>query len=545
MDRQDTGDFIVEWLRDTAGMRFFQVVDHLARRATEYVAGIESRTGKRERLTIIAAAFVAHKSRVAIISNFEDSVGQISQAALPDLRVSWTAYRPGDVPVVLVTGNKPAVPRREREVLRDAVADASEDSGRVRREIQYVNRTASRTSVGKGSISEECTVVSIDSSGGGMQDLQSVQGIELGHVTNGFSFSLGEILAHAGETLSGATLVGASFATSKPTTRRAAQCTRSIVDSGNSEYLLREISYRVDGDSVAYGISRDGMILAADSLEEDRAHKHYWCWTEAEGRRFYDVEPTMDTSGCLNAEGDAALVYGQRGRQEAGVYFRSGRDSRALEIPNTMGEPTLAAINSTGGVCGSIAINRDNTDGSRERPAYWDQDGRLHIISDLMHATSGRAVHVDDEGIVLVWASYGMWGRACLIWNLTTNEVKQVPGEIIPIYMTSRGAVLGFDRANGRDAPVISYDQQTWTRQPLNNGFAPVFGDNLLNIGGNVTVDGYSRVWSAVVGRPAVILPSYEYHHAHGRTVNDSGVIVGQLNADYEQHVVTWTPGKR
>jgi hypothetical protein len=50
-----------------------------------------------------------------------------------------------------------------------------------------------------------------------------------------------------------------------------------------------------------------------------------------------------------------------------------GQSSRQLEIPVDMGEPSLSAMNSSGAICGSISISRDNTDGDRSRPAYWDQ----------------------------------------------------------------------------------------------------------------------------------------------------------------------------
>jgi hypothetical protein len=215
---------------------------------------------------------------------------------------------------------------------------------------------------------------------------------------------------------------------------------------------------------------------------------------------------------------------------------------RELEVPVRMGEPQVTAINDSGNVCGVIAINRDNTDANRERPAFWDADGALHIAQDLKEGTRGRAVHVNSSDKVLVWASHGWWGRVCLIWDPLEGRTTEIPGEIIPTFITDDGVVLGFDRRSGRDAAIVSYDQATWTRLPLNDGFSPSICDNSLTIGGHVTIDGYSRIWIMLRGGQVTILPTYEYHRAYARAINNSGVIAGQLTADNEQHVALWFP---
>jgi hypothetical protein len=62
-DPKDTADHLMLWLQKTEGMPLFQVVEHLRTSASTYIADIERRTRDRQRLTLIAAAFVGNNAR--------------------------------------------------------------------------------------------------------------------------------------------------------------------------------------------------------------------------------------------------------------------------------------------------------------------------------------------------------------------------------------------------------------------------------------------------------------------------------------------------
>jgi hypothetical protein len=134
--------------------------------------------------------------------------------------------------VVLITGNKRAVTNEMSQNLATAIVDAGEDSGRIRNEMRLLNRLASRSPAGTDTISDGCTVVSIDASGSGSQDIDPAPGLDLPSVSNGRDFSTTALLSLMGG-IENAEIVGAAFGTSKEsTTLRSVDCKRSISDPG-------------------------------------------------------------------------------------------------------------------------------------------------------------------------------------------------------------------------------------------------------------------------------------------------------------------------
>jgi len=382
----------------------------------------------------------------------------------------------------------------------------------------------------------------MDSSGSGMQDIDGAQEVLIKHVSNGVHISLGDVLKSIG--IEKAQLAGASFATSKPTSRRPPSCRREPWEVSGSRLRLVEIVHTVDLDCSPLGLSDSNIVLGMHGEPTDRSRQAYWTWTEEDPDQLHylDLEPTEVHGGCINANGTIAVLHGSRD-QPAGFVFENDGTSRQLEIPIGMGEPTLSAIDSSGAVCGSIAINTDVTDGNRCRPAFWNASGRIQVLTNLVIGTSGRAVDLADDDVVLVWESYGMFGRAATQWNTADSSCRQLPDEIIPTARADSGEILGFDRRNRRDAAVLSLDNKSWSHLPFNDGFAPADMNSALTIVGNVMMDNYSTGWLMRKNeRHPVLLPTYRYHHTNPRHINLSGSVTGQLSADNEQHVVLWTP---
>jgi hypothetical protein len=541
---EDTIDYMVKWLAGSHGARLFQVVELIRQGASDYVAAVERDSGRRERLTIVVAAFLGERVQVAVISNFQDTLGQIPQAPLPELRVSWESLRPGEPPIILVTGNRKTVTRQDLDDLMQTVTEAGEDSARIRTAIRDLSRTASRHPLANQTISLECTVVSMDSSGSGVHDVDETRGIEVKDIRDGQHFSFREVLESLGA--HGAQLVGASFATNKPTTRRPPNCTRELWDVSASGFDMVEIFHAVNLDCFPLGVSDSNTVLGRNSEPSDRSRQVYWTWALDDPDRIHplDLEPTQVYGGCINASGTIAVLHGAR-EHPAGVVLDNGGGSHNLEIPIGMGEPELTAMNSDGAICGSLSINLDVSDSDRRRPVFWDSSGKIYVLTGLTVGSNGRSVDLTDDGIVLVWESYGIFGRAVTLWNPLTGSVKQVPGEIIPTARARGGEILGFDRRDGRDVAVLATDDQNWSNLPLNDGFAPANLNDFLMIVGNVKVDSYSNGWLLRTGDAhPVLLPTFRYHHTFPRHINSSGFITGQLSADNEQHVVLWTPAR-
>lgn len=537
----DTVDRIVEWLDVTRDMRLFQVVEVIEECASSYVLEVERATRKRERLSIVVAAFVDGKPRAAIVSNFEDSLGETSHAPRPAMSTSWVSHKAGDPPRILITGNKRTVSVADQNGLLEEVVVAGEDSGRIRAAIHALNRSASRHPNSKETISLECSVASMDSSGSGQQDVNSIEGVHVKNVRNGSRFSLGEVLNQIG--LGSARLVGSSFATNKASSRKPIECKRETWNVGDSEFSMTEILHVIDLDCSPLGLSSRGVVLGMHSEPTDRSLQRYWTWSEEtpDELQYLNLEPTANAGGCMNAHGAFIVMCGSHENQ-AGLVYHGGVYSHSIEISSGMGEPSVAAMNEHGAACGSISINRDDTDGDRSRPAYWRSDGELKVLRELPAGTNGRAVAVNSDGVVLVWASYGLFGRATLLWDSVSDVVQQIAGQIIPIGLTDAGVVLGFDRNDDRDVAIVSYDREVWSAPQFNNGFSPANIAEDLTICGSVQMDGYNSAWIGnTSGEYPIILPTYRYHNANPRFASSEFRIVGQLSTDSDQHVVLWS----
>ena len=168
------------------------------------------------------------------------------------------------------------------------------------------------------------------------------------------------------------------------------------------------------------------------------------------------------------------------------------------------------------------------------------------MLADLKGGTHGRAVHINRHGQVLVWVSYGIFGSITVLWSPSENEVRLIPGEIITCFLADDGRIIGFDRRNGRDAPVVSDNYSDWEPLSLPNGYNPGAYNNVGAMAGHVSIDGFGRAWVMQDDqKSASLLPTWSYHNAVAQAMNASGKIVGQLAADHEQHVVLWSRSER
>ncbi|SNY25392.1 hypothetical protein [Paractinoplanes atraurantiacus] len=530
-----TAHLVMAWLEGSPDLNFYEVVERLRSRGTAYLKGLERRHGKRYRLTFIAAAFVKGKPTVAAISNFQRIDSKALPKDMPEMVTSWAALRSPKTPIIFFTGSPSAVSTPNRATLKQLLRDHGGDAARVRLGIADVNRAAARSAGPDGPISEPCTVISMDASGRGFQSYND-QGVESHHIMNGHRIDLSSALESLG--LSGSpVIVNSSFGTNKPAAPPY-ECNRKIVNVQSVEYEIVEIDGGRPG-ARAFGIDQNGSVLYATGDPDGQPPYQYWTWHEEQGKRYLGYS-SPDPYAAMSPAGDIVLLS-EHSNQRTPLLIREAETVR-LDVPHGMGEVEVAAVTTNGTTCGTIAINQDHTDGTRFRPATWNASGDISILMDLAGAESGRTVHANSDGLALVWARTGFWGRATLIWNLSSGEIQPIDDAVIPLFITSTGHLVGAGQEGTEQFPLHSTDMRTWRRVSTNLGFSPTAANDRLEITGRVKVDGYFTPFRITAPGSPQLLPALEFHHHYIRAMNDVGMMAGIANNDDHVHLLLWRP---
>ena len=287
--------------------------------------------------------------------------------------------------------------------------------------------------------------------------------------------------------------------------------------------------------------------MGAHRFVDDELRYAYWTSPSADEISYpgLEVSATLGATGCINSLGDFAVVTGEREAPTISLGSVGGSDRGSFAIPDGMAGPTLRSMNRHMEMVGSIETNHDVTDGSRQKPAAWTSDGRINILRDLQGGESGQAIAINDAGIALVFAHYGWFGRIGLIWDLASNSVTRLPGNIIPVDLAAQGQVVGVDRTDERNVPVLFDGGNSWTQTATNNGFFPHASNDDLALAGSVEIGGYSVPWVMRNRGVPQLLPTLQYHSVSIRSIDDDMTIVGMLTANEESHVVIWRPISR
>lgn len=168
---RDVSDLIADWLTGVESPSMTGVADIVASKGTELLRDLEKFYPPRKRHTFTLVGFEEGRARVCVISNFEDCRNK-SQATIDDhLMVTTRTLRRNEKAIVIVTGRKKAVPLSERRLLGSVAAQYSEDSLRVRRRLERLNRAAASSPDSGGAISEDCLVVSFRADGTGAMQI--------------------------------------------------------------------------------------------------------------------------------------------------------------------------------------------------------------------------------------------------------------------------------------------------------------------------------------------------------------------------------------
>jgi hypothetical protein len=533
-----TAQQIEQWLTGCIDIAFHEVVGIIRSKGSELVSRVAQREGSIRPLTFITAAFVKSKPVAAVISNSTGNVGSYGT----DLHVTWYTLRPGNQPKLLVTGWSVAVTPESRSELLQLVADAQQDPIRIRIGMTETNRAAAQSQDAQGAISEGCTVVSMDRSGRGVQDVSVGSRLTVRSITNGTAVSLNEVLVNLG--VENAIFKGSLFASSKPSPPPTTiVCAREIRDFTASAFEIAEINHVDNADCQVHDINADGLIVGMASTSRNRAEYHYWTWTRETG--VVNLPHSTLRGGAAVNDGGAIALNIQTLDWKFQPLVWVDDVGTPLEVPEGMGEPSVVVMNLARQVGGSISINRDTTDRDREKPAVWQPDGSIMILRNLLGAESGRVSWINDGGLALVCGMTFPFGISTLIWDTKSNTVRRLPGEVIPLFIGSSGQLVGIEtRPSGEQRPLVSPDGAVWCNVEMNDGFAPSASNDALALAGQVIIDGYSVGWLRRPNGKVELLPTYAYHQCNLRRMTNSNLILGQMWTEDHQHAVIWLPPK-
>jgi hypothetical protein len=367
---RDTSDRIIEWLENKADLGFDEIVEVIRVEGDRFLADVERRL-ERKCHTFTIAGFSDGQAVIAVVSNFETVTGETFADVRAGLQVSSKTVRRDD-PLVVITGARGSVDRVQRRALEQLAAQ-HDDPERIRVALGDLNRAASQSPSARGKISEDCTVISMRSDGGGFQDVPGASRVELLVVINGTHLDPSRFLP--GLDLSTATTRSASFATSKPPSK-APVCGVEIGAGSNDRFDLIEIRAKPARECRAMAIDDGGAVAGIISVDESPGYYQYWRWSRDEGVTLIDLftrNPHVVCSPNSRLVLIALISHTEDVSQieHAPLLFAPDGTRRQLVVPAGCGVVELASVNDSGVAGGMLEINSDIRDGGRFRPVVW------------------------------------------------------------------------------------------------------------------------------------------------------------------------------
>ena len=535
---RDTSQWIVDWLQGTHDAQLDDVIDVLSAEGTKWLTAIRRATRRRSKHTFIVAAFVQSEAQLIVISNFEDCAGRNDSIPSDVLSVSRKRFR--GRPDVTVTGWKPAVSRQQRRVLQRLAEQYSEDSARLRYAMSHLNETAARSPLASGTISPECTVLSIRADGHGFQDVSDGSNIEPRSIVNGAALpDLKQLVSSLG---GGGGFKGASFASSTPRQPDLKPCRpRTVSPPGSAGYELSELRDEEFETSTARAINATGVVLGAGTKVGDRGTYYPWQWIPDAGMTKL---PFVCASGSvamgLNDGGEVAFSAAMD--DGSGHACRWDR-SQAIDLGTFGGRDSgVRQINNQGIIVGWVCIHPEERGQINFRPAAWSQRNDMEVLSDLP-ADWGEAVDVNNSGLVLVLGYIGNQAHS-FVWK-PGGSCTRVGGDrgagVYPIGINDAGTVLGFGYDfKARHVALIWHEGDQWRPLTTDPGWSVAAINANGDVVGTFVEEGFARPWLRRSSGQVVTLPYFAYHYCQPAAFNSRGDIVGQAATDHGTHALLW-----
>jgi hypothetical protein len=442
--------------------------------------------------------------------------------------------------VAIITGKKAAVTRERKKNLERLADVFPDDSARIRHAMMSLNQAAAQSPKAGNAVSEGCTVISVDVSGQGFQEITPERRVEVRAIMNGLRIpDLTDVARKLG--IRQPRLVGSSFGSFPQ--QHAAQpitCHPSIVTPPASRYELVELPRGDYYSALARAIADDGSILGAGITFERRGDHRYCVWSPPGEMSELPFIGQNDIGMDLVSPSQAALTVMLSGSLRAVRWDGSGGTDLGTYLGRDSGARKL---NAGGVVAGWVCIDQEQRGQDNYRPCVWLNDNTLHVLRDLGEWTWGTAVDLNSNGMVLVWThkqgvtAGHLWTHGGALAQLGQNS----PLNVVPMGLNDRGDVLGFvNDSQYRPRALISRHGAAWEVLGTKPGMYPTAIGEDSTIIGSIRQDGFERPWLLTPSAETIELPYLRYHHCRPMAINSQGHLVGDGSTDHGSHALLW-----
>jgi uncharacterized membrane protein len=534
---KDTSAFLVDWLAGKENLTLDDFVRIVVDEGSSWLDRVNKIAGAPQPHTFVVVAFTGARPKIIIVSNVEDAAGR--ESSVPRGRLTETRIRARNRSLAVITGKKAAVTRQRKRSLERLADVYPDDSARIRHAMVSLNRAAAQSPKAGNAVSEECTVISVDVSGQGFQEISPERRVEVRSIAYGLQLpDLTKVARELG--IRRPRLVGASFGSSRQQAAQPIICHPSIVVPPGSKYELVELSRDSFYSTLARAIGDDGSILGAGTTFERRGDHRYCIWTpEGDGSELpfvgqndIGMDLVSPARAALTAVLDGslrAIRWDGTGGTDLGAY--QGRDSGAKKL------------NAEGTIAGWVCIDLEQRGQDHYRPCIWLKDNSLHVLEDLGGWTWGTGVDLNTAGTVLIWL-HKKGATSAHLWShegALTQVSQGSPAAVIPMGLNDRGDVLGFVNDNNyRPTALISRQGAAWQLLGTKPGMYPTAIGEDSSVIGSVRQDGFERPWLSLPSGEIIELPSLRYHHCRPMAINSQGDIVGDGSTDHGSHALLW-----
>jgi hypothetical protein len=538
---KDTRDFVVEWLESVGDVAWPEVASALGQQARNWMSRV-NRLRIQQRLTLVLATFDRERegAQVTIISNFEDSRGWIENPH-DEFRIS-TRFASRH-PQTLVTGFKPAFNGDARRQLERLARNHRNEPEFIRNSIREANRVASESPKARGTISPGCTVVCLSRDGRGFQDFTDGSNVDVRHVVRGAAGpNMREVLKSIG--VSNAPIVGSTFV--RASSSRSDEPCEVRIRGGDDAYEAVVVVVPEASSATATGISDAGLIVGMHEATAFAGSRSGW--RTQLGPRIevdFDSDIALVDIHYLTASPSGAIL-GASTTDEGFTHAITWAGGTISPLGDYPGRDSMALnANPAGTVVGWASLNGPDRGQRYQRPAFWDSEGRLAVLSDIP-SDWGHAIAASNDRVLLLLNS-GPFDSWTALWDLN-HRIEIVGGieggkGVYPLGMSAGGRILGMvDSPDGKLA-VISSTGADWETLGTPAGWYPDCISSNGIVAGHVRIDGFERAWVVEPRDESTVkfLPHCLFHHCRPTSINAQGHVVGWARTDHGSHAIVWS----
>jgi hypothetical protein len=469
-----------------------------------------------------------------MISNFEDLHGRLDRTPSPALFISSRKY--GRDLGIVVCGQESALTKPAIVQIKRMFWSAGDDPARMRERLARINAFAAASKIAKGTISPNCSVFSIRRDGTGRYDFNGA--LELKSLMSGTPIpDLRKLLKNIG--YGDAKLIAAVSASSGPKLPYAPCKPIAVWPEGSEHYQILEVQDPRFSSLRAMAVNDTGVV-AGDGVSTIAAgNTRPW---RASTDRIMEAPDIVAHATAIDAIGAVAL---KTTMSDKSVHAAIWDTNSITDLGVYLGKSSGATAAAQGLIAGWVCIDPINQGQRNFRPAAWT-DGKMFIQQQLP-CDWGQAVAATECGKVLVLGYYGK-SPAGFLWEPKIGKLAILGTKIgiYPVSLSRNGTVLGFAREAGESVAYKIESGSDWEPVGCAPGLYPTAINDVGDIVGSATGDGFDRPWLRYATGEVIWLPYFRGHWCRPNALNNHGTIVGNAASDHGSHALLWIPsGKR